>query len=91
MALFINIIIGVIMGAGVSYLLNLVNPNQNGPARVLTLNLISVILGGLGSVSADQLLNYGPTILGVNFIPSIVGGIVLSLVWVFAAKKWFHL
>ncbi|MCT4381670.1 hypothetical protein EFM34_00165 [Leuconostoc suionicum] len=90
MAIVLNIILGVIVGAGVAYLGNMVNKPGTELKKIITL-VIGVALGGLGSVAGDQLLDYGPTFLNSNFVPAIVGGIVLAFVGVYAGKKWLHL
>ncbi|MFT9123974.1 MAG: hypothetical protein ABF445_09640 [Leuconostoc mesenteroides] len=90
MAIVLNIIIGVVTGLGIAFLGNVVKQ----PGTVLRKNITlgtGILLGSLGAVSADQLLNYGPTLMGTNFVPAIAGGIVLSFVGVYAGKRWLHL
>ncbi|MBE4728182.1 MULTISPECIES: hypothetical protein [Leuconostoc] len=90
MAVVLNIILGVIAGAGVAFLGNMIKTPGTELKKMLTL-AVGIILGGLGSVAGDQLLNYGPTFLDSNFVPAIVGGVVLAFVGVYAGKKWLHL
>lgn len=90
MTIVLNILIGILAGGAVGYLGNKIKNSGSKMAEWLTI-IVGIILGGLGAVSADQLINYGPTLLDSQFVPAIVGGLVLSFVGVYAGKKWFHL
>lgn len=90
MTLIFNLIIRIVAGAMVAFIGNVVQDPESPIKKYMTL-IIGVFLGGLGSVAADQLLNYGPTLFDSNFIPAFVGAIVLSFVGVYAGKKWLGL
>lgn len=88
--IFTNIIIGAVLGAVVAWLANLISKPAT-PARSTTTYGLGIVFGGLGAQATDQLLDYGPTVLGSSFIPAIAGSVVLAFVVIFAGKQWLHL
>lgn len=89
-AIFLNIIVGAVLGAIVAWVANLISKPAT-PARNLTTYGLGLVFGALGAQAADQLLDYGPTLMGSNFMPAIAGSVVLAFVVIFAGKRWFHL
>lgn len=90
MTIVLNVLIGIIGGGLLAWLTNWITKTPTKFRKINTY-IVGIALGALGAQSADQLLNYGPTLLGSSFVPSIVGGIVLAFVGLYAGKKWAHL
>ncbi len=88
MTVLVNIIIGLVMGGIVAALANLIKAPQYNQIKQISFGVICLIFGALGSVSADQLLIYGPHFLGVSILPSLVGGLVLAFVAAYPMKRW---
>lgn len=90
MTIALNIIIGVLAGALVAWVANLVK-HPGSPTKNIVTYALGIVFGALGAQAADQLLNYGPVLLGSSFIPAIDGGLVLSFIVLYAGKAWLHL
>jgi uncharacterized membrane protein YeaQ/YmgE (transglycosylase-associated protein family) len=76
------VIVGALMGAlvyGFDYLIH----GQN-----MAILLTNFIFGALGSYSGTYLVNYGPHVLGVDILPTLAGGIVLSFVMTYAIRRF---
>jgi hypothetical protein len=76
------VVIGLLMGAlvyGIDFFIHGKN------LIVLGLNLV---FGALGACSGTYLVSYGPHVLGVDILPTLVGGIVLSLVITYAMRRF---
>lgn len=76
------VIIGLLMGA-VVYGIDLLIHGKN--LIVLGLNLV---FGALGAYSGTYLVSYGPHVLGVDILPTLVGGIVISFVLTYAMRRF---
>ncbi|MFC4771300.1 hypothetical protein [Enterococcus hermanniensis] len=74
-----TIIFAILIGAVMGWLWTLLVSKIRGRSTNLLLGINS-IFGALGAVSANQLLVYGPDLLDLSIIPTIVGAIVLSIV-----------
>lgn len=76
------VIVGLAMGA-VVYAIDRFFHNKN----IVMLGL-DLAFGALGSYSGTYLVNYGPHLLGVDILPTLVGGLVLSFVVTYGVRKF---
>lgn len=90
MTVLVNIVVGLVMGGFVAVLANLIKKPGHNQVKKISFDVICLAFGALGAVSADQLLVYGPTFLGVSILPSIVGGLVLAFVAAYPMKRWLN-
>lgn len=49
---------------------------------------LDLVFGALGSYSGTYLVNYGPHLLGIDLLPTLAGGLVLSFVVTYAVRKF---
>lgn len=78
----VTIIVGIIFGALWSLVVNVVSKRKSA-----VLWGINIVLGALGAVAANQLLVWGPFVLGLSIIPTIVGAVVLAMVGTYGYIK----
>jgi len=78
----VSIIVGIVFGGLCSFVVKAVAKKSS-----IVLLVLNCIFGALGAVAANQLLVYGPIILGLSIVPTIVGAIVLSIVVTYAYLK----
>lgn len=90
MTIAVNIAIGLVAGGIVALLANKISKPATKVRSMITYGL-GMIFGALGAQAADQLLDYGPTMLGSSLLPAVVGGIVLAFVVIYAGKQWLRL
>jgi uncharacterized membrane protein YeaQ/YmgE (transglycosylase-associated protein family) len=76
------VIIGLVMGAIVYGADRLIHTKS---FVVLGFDLV---FGALGAYSGTYLVNYGPRLLGVDLLPTLAGGIVLSFVVTYALRRF---
>ncbi|KRM54504.1 hypothetical protein [Lacticaseibacillus sharpeae] len=82
LSIITSVIVGLLMGAlvyGLDYLLH---------GKSLIILGLDLVIGALGSYSGTYLVNYGPHLLGVDVLPTLVGGIVLSFVVTYAMRRF---
>ncbi|MDD3925834.1 MAG: hypothetical protein PHT33_04170 [bacterium] len=68
----IEAIVGLVMGV----LIHLGLRNANALETLGTL-----IVGAAGAIAGSKLVPLGPVYLGVHWIPAIIGGLLLALIW----------
>ncbi|KRK98625.1 hypothetical protein FD04_GL000359 [Secundilactobacillus odoratitofui DSM 19909 = JCM 15043] len=90
MIVYIEVIIGVVVGLVTSWLLNIVKRPSNRVWQRRT-EVLGIAMGVLGAISATQFVSYGPQFVGCSVIPAAVGGIVLTIVVLFTGKSWFSI
>lgn len=78
----VSIIVGIIIAGLWTLVVDLVAKERSGMLWV-----INLVLGALGAVAANQLLIYGPMVLGISILPALVGSLVLAMVATFTFKK----
>lgn len=78
----VAIIIGVVFGALWTLGIDVIRKN-----RSVLLWGINIVLGALGAVAANQLVIFGPLILGIYAVPAIIGAIVLAMVGTYGYIK----
>lgn len=76
------VIVGLAMGA-VVYAIDRFFHEKN----IIMLGL-DLIFGALGSYAGTYLVNYGPHRLGVDILPTLAGGLVLSFVVTYGVRKF---
>ncbi|WP_225047688.1 hypothetical protein [Lacticaseibacillus kribbianus] len=76
------VIIGLIMGALVYVIDSLIH------GRSLAVLGLDLVFGALGSYSGTYLVSYGPQLLGVDLLPTLAGGLVLSFVVTYAVRRF---
>lgn len=81
-ATIIAIIVGIIFGGLWTLLVTAVTKKKSW-----VLQIINSLFGALGAVSANQLLVYGPSILGISIVPAITGAVVLAFVVTYVYLK----
>lgn len=90
MVVYIEVIIGVVVGLVTSWLLNIVKRPSNRVWQRRT-EVLGIAMGVLGAISATQFVSYGPQFVGCSVIPAAVGGIVLTIVVLYTGKSWFSI
>ena len=90
LVVIVNIVIGLIMGGLMVALANLIKRPHDNQIKQISFGVICLFFGALGAVAADQLLTYGPTLFDVNYVPSMVGGLVMAFVAAYPIKRWLR-
>lgn len=90
MVVYIEVIIGVVVGLVTSWLLNIVKRPSNRVWQRRT-EVLGIAMGVLGAISTTQFVSYGPQFIGCSVVPAAVGGIVLTIVVLFTGKSWFSI
>ena len=80
--IILGIIIGLIVSGIWTFIIEYLSKDRN-----LILWGINIVLGALVAVAANQLVVYGPMILGISIVPSIVGALVLAMIATYTFKK----
>lgn len=75
-------LIGLIMGTLV-YVIDQLMHTKN----IVMLGL-DLIFGALGGYSGTYLVNYGPHLLGIDILPTLAGGLVLSFIVTYALRRF---
>ncbi|MHC5375199.1 hypothetical protein ACYSNU_15635 [Enterococcus sp. LJL120] len=78
----VSIIVGIIVAGLWTLLVDFISKERSG-----MLWAINLVLGALGAVAANQLLVYGPMVLGISILPALVGSLVLAMIATYAVKK----
>lgn len=76
------VIVGLVMGA-VVYAIDRIWHEKS-----FILLGLDLVFGALGSYSGTYLVNYGPHLLGIDLLPTLAGGLVLSFVVTYAVRKF---
>lgn len=76
------VVVGFVMGA-VVYAIDRIWHEKS-----LILLGLDLGFGALGSYSGTYLVNYGPHLLGIDLLPTLAGGLVLSFVVTYAIRKF---
>lgn len=82
LAILTAVIVGFAMGAVVYAI------DRSWHEKSLILLGLDLVFGALGSYSGTDLVNYGPHLLGIDLLPALAGGLVLSFVVTYAVRKF---